>query len=424
MNHTQSKLSNGATLITVPESHTQAVTVLVLFPVGSRYETPELNGISHFIEHMMFKGTTKRPSTLVLSRELDAVGAEYNAYTSKDYTGYYVRIDAAHLELALDIVSDMLWNSLFDAEELEREKGVIAEELHMYEDNPLMHIDEFLEEKMFDGSPLGWKIGGTDKIISKFDHDAMVQFRDRFYTPDKMCVAVAGKMPDDIAVRAEHWFGGHQRERSEDTKFIEHTFKSTDVKTVIKWKETEQAVLALGMPAYAYTDPRSSALNLIHTILGGSMSSRLFIEVRERRGLAYVIRTDVSPYHETGMFSVHMGLLPSRVDEALTTVMSELKKIKELGVTPEELKMAKDHIRGKMTLSLENSSALAEWFSKQYVLKGEIETPEQRMAKLDAVTLEDIRAVASDVINEEKFCLAVIGPFKDASVFDAKLSLS
>lgn len=413
-----SKLLNGATFLKSPVTSTQSTTVLVMFPVGSRYETPELNGVSHFIEHMMFKGTEKRPSTQILSRELDALGAEYNAYTSKDYTGYYIHLDAKYIDTALDIVSDMLWNSLFDAQELEREKGVIAEELHMYEDNPLMHIGEMLEEKVFSGSPLGWKIGGTDKIISAFKRNHLVGFRDRFYTPDKMCVVVSGNIPADIDEKVEQFFGFAKRDSNDNVSFIPHVYSEQSNKTLLKWKETEQAVTAIGFPAFSYTDKRLQSLNVLNIILGGTMSSRLFIEVRERRGLAYMVHSDVSPYHETGMFSIQMGLLPTRVEEALKTVREEINKIITSGVTDIELAQAKTHIRGRMTLALENSSAVAEWFGKQYVLKQEADTPEERLAKIEAVTKEDVLDVAKDVFVNDSMRLAVIGPFKNAEIFE------
>ena len=414
--YNKSELQNKATLITIPNENTNAVTVLVMFPVGSRYETQETNGISHFIEHIMFKGTEKRPTTLDISRELDGLGAEYNAYTSKDYTGYYVRIDATKIETALDIVSDMLWNSKFDAEEIEREKGVIAEELHMYEDNPMMDIEELLEAQIFHGSPLGWKIGGTDKIIHTFTREQMVGFRDRFYTPDQMTVVVAGNMPENINERAEHFFGGAQREPSNNIDYIRHEFVDSP-QVAVKWKETEQAVMMAGFPAYSYTDDKLYALKLLHVIMGGTMSSRLFIEVRERRGLAYVVKTDVSPYHETGAFSVKSGLLPDKCGDALKTIMSELQKVKEHGVTEQELAQAKQHMRGRIMLAMENSSALAEWYAKQWSLKGTADTPEEQLAKLDAVTRDDIKKVAQEVIQFDKMKVATIGPFKDESVF-------
>lgn len=416
--YSKKKLENEATCIIAPQSATEAVTVLVMFPVGSRYETPELNGVAHFIEHMMFKGTTRRPNTLALSRALDAVGAEYNAYTSKDYTGYYVHIDHRHLELALDIVSDMLWESLFDAQEIDREKGVIAEELHMYEDNPLMHIDEFLEETMFFGSSLGWKIGGTPEIISKFTREQMVEFRDNHYVPKKMCVTVAGNVPQDIEQKVAQYFGGAHRSNVAAPQFSTHVEVKNASRVSLKWKETEQAVVALGCPAYSYMDSRVPALMLLHVILGGTMSSRLFIEVRERRGLAYVVRTDVSSYHETGMMSVHMGLLPSRIEEALKVVKEELQKIAAGGVTVEELQHAKDNVRGKMALSLERCEEVAQWYAKQWTLKTEVETPEERMAKIDAVTNDALAAVAKDIFGNPKFRLAVIGPYKDTTPFE------
>ncbi len=416
--YTRTTLSNHSTLITIPNDYTNATTVLVLFPVGSRYETQELNGVSHFIEHMMFKGTTKRPTTLDISRELDGFGAEYNAYTSKDFTGYYVRIDTSRLDTALDIVSDMLWNSKFDAEEIEREKGVIAEELHMYEDNPMMDIEECMEAQLFCGSPLEWKIGGTDTIIHTFTREGMVGFRDRFYTPQNMTVVIAGKLPLDINERAERYFGASVRESAEDkNNYIHHTFIDSP-RVALKWKETEQAVMCLGFRGVSYDDSRLQALKLLHIILGATMSSRLFTEVRERRGLAYIVKTDVTAYRETGVFSVHAGLLPEKSEEALQTIIDELKKIREQGITPEELQRAKENMRGRITLSLENSSELAEWYGKQWSLRGQIETPSERCKKIDAVTLDEVTNIAREVIQFDQAKLAMIGTFKDATPFE------
>jgi predicted Zn-dependent peptidase len=416
-------LKNGLRLVLSPLQETKSVTLLVLFGVGSRYEKKDINGISHFIEHMMFKGTEKRPNSLALSKELDGVGAEYNAYTSKDITGYYIKINQKHLGLALDILSDMLFNSKFDSEELEREKKVIVEEINMYEDNPIMFVDQLFEEIVYQDNPLGWIVSGSKESVKNLDQRKIVDFRDELYRPENTVIGLAGNFDDEAVKLVEQYFVERTTKEKSKINFIEFESEQTKPEVNLKFKETEQALIALGFPSYKHQDLRLYPLMLLGIILGGNMSSRLFIRVREQLGLAYSIGASVNAYQDIGNFVVQAGLDIARIDEAIKAILEELIKIKNEGVTKEELKRAKDFIDGKITIDLEESSSLADWYAKQELLTGEILTPEEKLKKIFAVTAEEIQEIAKDIIQESKLNLAVIGPFKDKTRFEKLLKL-
>lgn len=408
----RTKLSNGATLLTVPVKGTEAVTILALFPVGSRYESKNINGLSHFIEHMMFKGTLIRPTTLDISKELDKVGAEYNAYTSRDYTGYYVKVSQEHADLAMDLLSDMLWNSKFEAAEIEKEKGVIVEELNMYKDNPTMYAEQLFEETLYANHPLGRDIGGVEETVRGITRSKMLKYYHDFYEPQNMVLVAAGKIDESIKKKIKKYFNKQGRKVKKQF-FSPFVFgKSRGMKAKNFYKKTDQVHVTLGFPAFSYDDERIPALNLLHTILGGTMSSRLFVEVREKRGLAYMVHSGVNRYHETGNLFVRAGLDKSRVKEALQVIVLELEKIKKEGVTQEELKMAQDNLEGRMILGLEDSSGQAEWYGKQELLTVKTRTPEEEIKRLRQVKLDDVKKVAGEVIKKEKMRLAVIGPYK------------
>jgi predicted Zn-dependent peptidase len=405
-------LPNKLRVITVPMEGTKAITALVLFGVGSRHEALSENGISHFIEHMMFKGTQRRPTTLELSRELDAVGAEFNAYTSRDHTGYYIKVDANHSELALDMLSDMLWHSKFDSTELEREKGVIVEEINMYQDNPTMHVEQLLEETIFPHHPLGRDIAGTAQTVTSFNRQKMLGYRDRFYQPQNGVLIVAGKIDEKTKKLINKYFGVAPLKKTPAPSFEKFAFGKTIKKLGLKYKDTDQTHLVLGWPAISYDDERSLPLSLLNLILGGTMSSRLFTEVRERRGLAYMVRSDANRYHETGNVVIQAGVDSKRAPEAVKVILSEVQKIKEQGVTAKELQMAKDNLAGHLVLSWENSSARADWFGKQALLMKTIQTPEEKLAKLNKLKTVDLQKVAKQIFDLKKTRLAVIGPYK------------
>lgn len=406
-------LSNKIKLLTVPMTGTRALTVMALFPVGSRYETKPQSGLSHFIEHMLFKGTPRRPTTLDLSRELDGVGAEYNAFTARDHTGYYIKIDAAKAELALDLLADMLWHSKFVAAEIEREKGVILEELKMYQDNPTMYIEQLFEETMFGSHPLGQNVGGRAQTVKKFSHQEILDFYHCFYQPANLVLVLAGGIEKWLQRLVEKYFGerGAKLVRPKFAPIRPSLLKG--IRRCVRFKKTDQVHLAMGFPAFSYDDARSIPLALLNLILGATMSSRLFIEVRERRGLAYMIHSGVNHYSEIGNLVIEAGLDQARLKEALKVILTELEKIKKAGITQEELQRAKDNLKGHLVLNCENSNFQAEWYGKQALLMKKIETPEQKLARLNRVTAADIQKISCQIFDQQKLKIALIGPLKD-----------
>ena len=408
-------LKNGVRTVLVPLPSTKAATVLVLFRVGSRYETPNTNGIAHFVEHMMFKGTKKRPTTLDISQALDRYGAEYNAFTSKDYTGYYIKIDRDKLGEAMDILFDMLLHSKLDPKEVDKERKVIFEEIKMHDENPLMHVDDMFESVLFNGSPLGWDIAGTKESMSKVSQKNIADFVHNYYRPSRTLVVVCGNVDEHIFKDVENATRELKEPKNKEHVWSPHKFsvRKESARLRVEFKELEQTQLMLGFPAYKYGDPKLRALSIMHTILGGTMSSRLFVSVREKRGLAYTVRTDVGNYEDTGVFSVHAGLDAARVPEAIKVIRQELAKMAKTGVTAKELADAKSAIKGRIVLSLEESNDLAGWFAKQELFMGKMETPEERFKQLEKVTREDVLRVAREIIQPSKMAAAVIGPFKD-----------
>ena len=415
-------LKNGTRVIMVPDDHTKAATILVLYRVGSRYEAKKHNGMSHFIEHMMFKGTKRRPETADISRELDSVGAEYNAFTSKDFTGYYVKIDSRHLPMAIDMLHDMVYHSKYEDKEVQQERKVIMEEIHMYNDNPMMHIEDMLDQQIFDGSPLGWHIAGDKKSMDQVTRAAMIAYRNSYYIPSRTVVIAAGNINGGSLELIEKLFGSVPK-RARAKEFPKYTGKQTAPRVAVQFKEVEQIQLAMGFPAFSHKDKRLRALGVLANIMGGTMSSRLFINIREKKGLAYFVRAAVEPFEDTGSFQVRAGLTKSRIDEAITAICAELAKIRDKGVTKEELSRAKENIRGKLVLELEDSSDLAGFFGKQELYVNEIKTPEERMAEIEAVTSYDVQAVAKTVIKRAHCSLALIGPFRESKRFEKLIRL-
>jgi predicted Zn-dependent peptidase len=406
-------LKNGARVHIVPLKGTQAATLLVLFKVGSRNEPLKVWGGSHFIEHLMFKGTKRRPETLDISKELDRYGAEYNAYTGKDLTGYWVKIASEQVPVAVDLLHDMLFNSKFEAAEMTREKKVIIEEIKMYEENPIMHLEDILEEAMFQGHTLGRNIAGTPKSMLDMKRNDVLAYRDAYYVPENMVITVAGNVPENILAVLEKTFGKVKPRPtvSESEPYVVEG-EWTTPRVRIQEKQLEQIQVALGFPTFGRDHKDTEALKLLASILGGTMSSRLFIEVREKRGLCYTVRASTDFYEDTGTFTVRAGLDASRLTLALKVIVNELKKIVKNGVTPAELKMAKDHVKGATTLRLEDSSNLAEFFARQELFQGSAETVEERLKKYNAVTLKDIKRVAQEIIRFTRLSVAAIGPYK------------
>jgi len=413
----QTRFSNGLRLIIVPKKSSKTVTALVLLPIGSRYEPSYLHGASHLIEHMMFKGTKNRPSSLAIAQELDGIGADYNAFTGKDHTGYWIKTVNNKIETALDVLSDMLFNSLFDPKEFCREKTVILEEIKMYQENPLLYINDFFENTLYQNHSLGQLISGQLSDVKRMSRRELLGYKERFYQPDRMIIAIAGGIGKEQIVRlVKKHFGSHQGRGKRDRLGLFNIEKS-EARTRVKilFKDLKQAQIALGGLAYHYTHPKIEALRLLCIILGGNMSSRLFTEVRVKRGLAYAINTDLNIYQDTGNYGIFAGVDKNKIMEATEIMLKELRKIKKDGVTEEEVIRAKDYIEGSIRLNLEDSANLAKWYAKQLLMIGRIFTPKERLEEMRKVRREDIQNVAQELFRN--ISISLIGPFKDKNVF-------
>lgn len=381
-----------------------------MFPVGSRYEPEKLSGVSHYIEHMMFKGTERRKTASILTREVDRLGAEYNAFTGKEYTGYYIKADAAFAETSLDILSDMLFHSVFDPKECEKEKGPIIEELRMYRDNPLMNIDTLFEQVLYRG-PLGWDIGGTPKHVAGYKRNDVLAFRNKYYTAANMTIVLAGAIDDAVRDRTERLFGSAKKMPPPSHRYVLVRFgdlKKSE-RILAEQKKTDQVQLMLGFPGFPYDDPRNPAVSALMGILGGSMSSRLFDIIREKHGLAYSVRAGVQNYRDAGYVYVRAGLEPKNVNKAIRLIEKELIKVAKHSVTKQELADAKTHMRGSLTLQMEDSSAQANWYANGALFHKKISTPEEYLKRIEKVTTEQIGRAARRLFRINQMRVAVIG---------------
>lgn len=408
------QLANGIKIILLPLDWTESIHLHVFVRAGSRYEEEKINGAAHFIEHMMFKGTKKRPNTLAISRELDRIGAQYNAYTAKDHTGYWITALAKHSSIISDVLFDMLLNSKFDSEEVEKERKVILEEIKMYKENPMLFIEDLYDNLIYYGSSLGWDIAGTFRSMSRISRDDLLNFKNSFYQGHNLVITVAGKIQKRYLEEIEkHAFSfGYLSSRK---KY--QAFKFSKVFPIkVEYRDLKQVQLALGFPAYPYLHPKLPALQVLNVILGGSMSSRLFIEVRERRGLAYFIRSEINQFTDAGDLKIRAGIDVDRFEEALKVILSELEKIKE-GVTLKEVKEAQEFIRGRLILSLESPENQGEWYGRQEILLKKFITPQEKIRQIESVTPDAVKKVARELINKKKMRLALIGPWKSGDKF-------
>src|SRR3989338_117045 len=402
-------LKNGIRLLLVPVSGTRTVTVLVLFGTGSKYETRRVNGISHFLEHLFFKGTKKRPTTKILSEELDSVGAMYNAFTGKEVTGYWVKVDATHLRLALDVVSDMLLNPLFIKEEIEREKGVVIEEINMYRDTPMEFVGDLFEELIYGDQPAGWAIAGTPDIVRNLTRDDILSYRGKQYVGSNAVICIAGNITRaQVRPLVSKYFGPLPSGKPEGKSPVsEH---QSDPRIKLFTKQTDQTHFVLGVRAFHREHKDRFALSLLTTILGGNMSSRLFISIRERQGLAYYICASSELYTDSGYLSVHAGVKNDSAEQAVRSIIKECKSLREKAVGAKELSKAKEYIKGKTQIHLESSDAVASFWGEQEVVDRKTETVEEIMKAYSKVTVRDIKRVANIIFRNDRLNLAIIGP--------------
>jgi len=422
MDHKKIVLKNGLRILLIPMKDAQTATVLVMAGTGSRYETRENNGISHFLEHMFFKGTEKRPNTLAISEELDGVGGMYNAFTSKEYTGYWAKVGAKHAGTALDVISDIFLHAKLEAKEIEKERGTILQELNMYEDTPVRHVDDIFETLLYGDTPLGWEIIGTKENIRTMKRTAFQEYLRSHYRPNNVVVCVAGKFSQkDVLAKIKQDF--ESLDGAETPEYL--SLKETQEKPAIllQEKKTDQTHMILGVRAYDMFHRDRYVLSVLSTILGGNMSSRLFIQVRERRGLAYSVHTFVEQYQDVGYLAAQCGVEHENLEKTIKVIVDEYKKISKKLVSAKELRKAKEYIKGKIEMGLESSDEVASYFAEQELLRKEVTSPDIVMKRIDRVTSTDVLRVAKDIFRKNSLNLAVIGPHNDMQKFEKLMRL-
>ncbi len=404
----------------VPMSALESVTLTVWVKTGSRNEEKKVSGISHFLEHMVFKGSKKRPTAKQISEAVDAVGGEFNAGTSKDWTNFYIKAGKNNLETAFDVLSDMVLRPLLKSEEIEREKGTIIEEIRMYEDTPMMHIGDVFEELAFEGSPLGRELAGTEKTVKGIKREDFIKYRDIHYHPEAMLVTVAGGVTEAKALELSKKYFNQIKSVSKGIIKIQ-IFESKQSKPKFKLhnKKAEQAHLILGFMGEGRGYKGRFAQSLLSAILGGGMSSRMFIEVRERRGLAYSIRTSMDRYQEVGYMGTYAGVDVAKVDEAITVMLDQYYGIADgrFPITSSELTKAKEFLKGHLALALEDTKDVSSYFGEQALFLPKILTPEEVSRKVDQVELKDVLAEAKKLFVPARLNLAIIGPYKNEEKF-------
>lgn len=423
MDYKRHVLKNGIRILLVPMKSVESATTMVMVGAGSRYEVKSNSGISHFLEHMAFKGTKRRPSAMEISSIVDGIGAESNAFTGKELTGYYIKSQATHVDLALDVLSDMLCNTnlLLDPLEIDKERGVILEELNLYEDTPSRKIGDIYESLLYDDTPMGWDIGGEKDVIRKITREDFVKYMKDLYSASNMTVVVAGNINvEKVTKTIEEKFSLFPTFATK--KYLPTTEDQKENSILVKHKKTEQAHFALGIRTFGLENEADrQPMDILAAILGGGMSSRLFHEIREKRGLAYYVRTYSENYADAGYMATFAGVDPKRIDDAIKVVVDEYKKIINKGeITQKELSKAKEYVKGHFVLDLEDTRSVAGFYASQELLEPKIDNPEEVIAEIDKVTLDDVLKVANKYINGTPLSLALIGDFEDRDRF-AKL---
>ncbi len=408
MKYSLKKLKNGLRVVTVPMKDNPTATVLVLVGTGSDYEEKDLGGISHFLEHMCFKGTIKRPTSSMISHELDSLGSEYNAFTDHDMTGYYAKGDSKHFKKLLDVVGDVYLNSTFPEAEIEKEKGVIVEEINMYEDMPARHVYDLFDELIYGDTPAGRNIAGTRDTVRSMKRDNFIKYKNAQYTAPNTVVVVSGNIDEKLALLEVQKIFGNLTNKVPKKK--EKAVIQNSGKIKIKNKKTDQVHLMLGLKAYDRKNPKNKTLRMLSAVLGAGMSSRLFNKLREEMGVCYYVGAHISNRRETGIFAINAGVTTSRTNEVIKVLVEELKKLTTELITDTELKKVQNYLIGNMKLGLESTDDIASFFGNQLLLRDEIKTIKDKEKDILSVKPKDIQKIAKEIVKSENLRLAIVGP--------------
>lgn len=419
-------LKNGLRIILAPKNDSLATTVLVLVEAGSKYETKEINGISHFLEHMCFKGTKKQPKSIDISSELDAIGASYNAFTSHEYTGYFAKAQPKHFDKILDVISDIYLNPVFEQKEINKERGVIIEEINMYEDLPQKRVHELFTALLYGDQPAGWDIAGKKEVIQKLNCEDFIKYHNEHYLPQSTLAIISGKFDENAVEKTEKIFSSINL-GGKTPKIKTEEFQSKP-EIFVKHKKSDQTHLVLGVRTFDVFDKRKYALQVLSNILGGGMSSRLFQKIREELGAAYYVHSEADFFTDHGFLAVSAGVDNKRVDIVISAILEEFKKMAQEPVSQKELERAKEYLIGHLFLSLETSDEIAGFYGGQEILTGKIITPQELAEKIQAVKVGEIQEIAKEIFKNEKLNLVLIGPFSaedgDKVRFEKNLRLS
>ncbi len=402
----KTELPNGLRIISEEIPHLRSVAVGVWVVSGSRYEAAEVAGVSHFLEHLLFKGTERR-SAREIAQAMDAVGGQLNAFTGKEYTCFYAKVLDQHLPLALDLLADMLLCSRMDAADIQKEKGVIVEEIKLYEDTPDELVHDLFTQAVWERHPLGRAILGTAQTVEGLSGEAIGEYYRCRYAPGNMVVAAAGHLNHDRLVEeVARLFEGFRRPTVRPQ--VQPPRNQSGV--LVRPKDTEQVHLCLGTPGVSHDDAARYPLHILNTILGGGSSSRFFQEIREERGLAYSVYSYETTYKDTGLFTVYAGMSPRYVREVVDIITRELEAVRREGIRPEELARAKEQLKGNLVLGLESSSSRMSRLGRQELCLRQVESPDEVIAAIDAVELDQVRELAASLLPPEELALAAIGP--------------
>ena len=413
----KSTLDSGMRVVTSEMPHTRSVSMCVVVGVGSRYESDEEAGLSHFLEHMVFKGTAMRPEPQQISAAIEGVGGVINAATEHELTVYWCKVAQPYFEESLALLFDILRNSQYEPDDIEKERHVIFEELGMINDYPTYKVEALIDEMLWPGHPLGRDIGGTRESVGGITREMILKFVSAYYTPDNMVVSVAGNLShDDVVAQVERlsegWEpGGHFKtgERGAIKEWMPYSGAQFEPQSKVEYRRTEQAHMSIALPGVSLMHPKRYALDLLSVALGEGMSSRLFVEVREKRGLAYDVHSEVSHFTDTGAMVVSAGVDPKRVYDAVQTILEQVGALRE-GLPEEELEKAKRLSAGRLMLRMEDTRAVASWMGQSEMLLGEIAHVDDVIKQVNAVTTDDVLRLANDVLVSERLNIAVVGP--------------
>lgn len=415
------KFPNGLRTLLVPMEGQRTATALVLVACGSKYERKDENGISHFLEHMCFKGTSRRPNQLLIAGELEGMGAEYNAFTGHEYTGYYAKVAAPELPRALDILADVYADSLFRAEDIEKEKGAIVGEINMYEDIPMRKVNDLFMKLLYGDQPAGWSIAGPKDLVTTFTRERFLDYRARHYVPNATTVVIAGAFDARKTLALVKQKFGALKKGKKDGKA--KVFDRQDAPNVlVEKKDSDQTHLVLGARGVPLAHRDYHTLQVLAGVLGGGMGSRLFQKVRTEMGLGYYVRAANDAFTDHGFFAASAGVVNERLPEAVTAIVAEMRRLKEELVTKEEITRVKEMLRGRLLLGLESSDDIAEFYGFQEVLRRKLLTPDDVMRQIERVTPASIRRAARTYFVPEQLNLAVVGPWEDAAALKAILA--